>query len=185
MSEYYLISQLPSLDGIGEHTPLPITEERFSELCSLFAGRKTLAELKKLTICPGTDFESSSSSLINRWNENESALRLALGKIRAEKMKKSFEAGIKPIPPELTKTAEAAVTAGNPLDAEIYLNTYRLGFLEAMRPFDSFSDDYLFYYALKLRLLSRIRQFDMSKGKASYKDIYNTVVNGEGSEDAQ
>ena len=29
MAEYYLISQLPSLDGISEATPVPITEERF------------------------------------------------------------------------------------------------------------------------------------------------------------
>ena len=33
MAEYYLISQLPSLDGIGENSPVPITEERFMELC--------------------------------------------------------------------------------------------------------------------------------------------------------
>ena len=36
MAEYYLMSQLPSLDGVGENTPLPITEERFSELCHRF-----------------------------------------------------------------------------------------------------------------------------------------------------
>ncbi len=29
MAEYYLISQLPSLDGISENTPIPITEEQF------------------------------------------------------------------------------------------------------------------------------------------------------------
>lgn len=185
MSEYYLISQLPSLDGIGEHTPLPITEERFSELCSLFTGKRTLTELQKLTVCPVPDFEPSSSSLINKWNENERDLRLALGKIRAEKMKKSFDAGEKPLSPELIKTAEAAVTAGNPLDAEKYLSSCRLAFLESIRPFDSFSDDYLFYYALRLRLLSRIKNFDMSKGKTSYKNIYNTVINGKGTEDEQ
>lgn len=185
MSEYYLISQLPSLDGIGENTPLPITVERFSELCSLFTGKKTLTELKKLTVCPNTDFEPSSSALINKWNENESALRLALGKVRAERMKKSFDTGAKPLSPELIKTAETAVTAGNPLDAEQYLTSCRLAFLESIRPFDSFSDDYLFYYALKLRLLSRIKEFDISKGKTSYKNIYNTVINGKGSEDEQ
>ena len=40
MAEYYLISQLPSLDGISENTPLPITEERFTELCNRFLGEK-------------------------------------------------------------------------------------------------------------------------------------------------
>ena len=31
MAEYYLISQLPSLDGISDGMPLPIGEERFLE----------------------------------------------------------------------------------------------------------------------------------------------------------
>ena len=38
MAEYYLVSQLPSLDGINENTPLPITTERFEELCRRFIG---------------------------------------------------------------------------------------------------------------------------------------------------
>ena len=29
MAAYYLVAQLPSLDGLGERAPLPITEERF------------------------------------------------------------------------------------------------------------------------------------------------------------
>ena len=40
MAEYYFMSQLPSLDGIGEQVPLPITEERFLELCHRFLGKK-------------------------------------------------------------------------------------------------------------------------------------------------
>ena len=40
MAEYYLISQLPSLDGISENTPLPIDEERFFELCGQHLGKK-------------------------------------------------------------------------------------------------------------------------------------------------
>ena len=32
MAEYYLMSQLPSLDGVGENAPLPITEKDFLEV---------------------------------------------------------------------------------------------------------------------------------------------------------
>lgn len=46
MAEYYLISQLPSLDGLGENTPIPVTENQFFELCSRFLGKRALAELK-------------------------------------------------------------------------------------------------------------------------------------------
>lgn len=45
MSMYYLMAQLPSLDGIGENAPPPITEERFHELCHCFLGKKRSATL--------------------------------------------------------------------------------------------------------------------------------------------
>ena len=90
MAEYYLMSQLPSLDGIGENTPLPITEERFSELCHRFLGEKAIRELDRLTLLPPREYEKSSSSLIESWNEGERKLRLALGKVRADKMNKDF-----------------------------------------------------------------------------------------------
>ena len=45
MAEYYLISQLPSLDGIDENMPLPISEEQFLKLCSGFLNKKLQNEL--------------------------------------------------------------------------------------------------------------------------------------------
>ena len=90
MAEYYLISQLPSLDGIHDNAPLPITEERFTELCDRFLKKKAQDELKKLTLSPQKHCESSESGFIAAWNERERNLRFALGKLRAEKMKKQF-----------------------------------------------------------------------------------------------
>ena len=40
MSLYYLTAQLPSLDTVGAGSPLPITEERFVELCHRFLWTK-------------------------------------------------------------------------------------------------------------------------------------------------
>ena len=37
---YYLMSQLPSLDGITEDKDMPITEDRFLELCSRYVSGK-------------------------------------------------------------------------------------------------------------------------------------------------
>ena len=86
MAEYYLISQLPSLDGISESTPIPITGERFLELCDRFLVRKTRSEIRKLTLAPPLIPERSGSSLIEAWNDGERNLRLALGKARADKI---------------------------------------------------------------------------------------------------
>ena len=91
MAEYYLISQLPSLDGIGENVPLPISEERFTELCNRFLNKKMLVAMGKLTLSPPKNFESSGSAFIDDWNESERNLRFSLGKVRADKMKKSFD----------------------------------------------------------------------------------------------
>ena len=178
MAEYYLISQLPSLDGISENTPLPITEERFAELCARFLGKKLQKTMKKLTLSPSKNTECSGSVLIDTWNESERNLRFALGKIRAEKMKKTFDTKNKVFPMEHLQAAGAAVEIDNPLEAEKYLNRYRLEILERLRPMDNFSEDYVLYYGLKLKLLLRLRQFDTKLGETAYKNIYNSILNG-------
>ena len=177
MAEYFLISQLPSLDGISENTPLPITEERFLELCGRFLDEKVLNEIKSLTLVPSRQTVSSNSPLIEAWNNGERALRLALGKVRGEKMGKPFDLQNQNLTQELLKVANTAVEIGNPLEAENFLLNYRLSFLEMLRPTDSFSEEYLIYYALKLKLIIRIRQFDKDLGETTYKDNYDSILN--------
>ena len=180
MAEYYLISQLPSLDGISENIQMPITEERFTELCSRFLSKKAVKELEKLSLMPSRSYEKSSSSLIEAWNEGERNLRLILGKIRADKMNKQFDTGEnKSVPYELLQTVREAVETENPMEAEKLLNSYRLSFLESLRPGDNFSEDFVFYYGLKLKLISRIKQFDAESGEAAYRNIYSSIMNGE------
>ncbi len=179
MAEYYFVSQLPSLDGIGENAPLPITEERFAELCDRFLGKKALAAMSKLTLSPPRVGESSGSALIDTWCESERNLRLALGKARAEKLKKPFDTENKVFSMDYVKTANAAVEIENPMEAEVYLNRFRLETLEALRPTDNFLEDFIFYYALKLKLLLRLRQFDTAAGEKAYKSIYNAILSGE------
>ncbi len=179
MSEYYLISQLPSLDGLNENTPLPITEERFYELCDRFLGKKAKSEIKKLTLLPPKDYEKLASPFIDAWNNGERNLRFALAKIRADKMKKSFDSENNPLPVELIKVATTATETESPLEAEKFLNTYRLEFLETLRPIDSFSEEYVYYYGLKLKLIVHLRQFNSIEGEAAYRNIYNSIINGD------
>jgi len=179
MAEYYFLSQLPSLDGISGNVPLPITEERFLELCHRYLGKKALDEINKLTLIPSREYEKSSSRLIEAWNEGERNLRLALGKVRAEKMKKTYYLGNEYLSTQLVKVAQTAVEMESPLEAENFLNLYRLEFLETLRPMDTFSEDSVFYYGLKLKLLTRERQFQTEIGEKAYKNIYNSIMNGD------
>ena len=182
MAEYYLISQLPSLDGISESTPLPITSERFAELCQSFLGKKARIESEKLTLTPPRNPEKTASALVEKWNEGERCLRLALAKLRADKMNKQFEAEIQSFPAGLLQAARTAVETESPMEAEKFLNRYRLDFLETLRPMDSFSEEYVFYYGLKLRLIERIRKFDQASGETAYRNIYDSIMNADRSE---
>ena len=182
MAEFYLISQLPSLDGISDTSSVPITEERFLELCSRFLGKKAFCILEKLTINPPKELEATGSALVDAWYESERCLRLALAKVRAEKMKKSYEIGNVILPVEHVRAAGVAVEMENPMEAERVLNGYRLRFLDNLRPMDNFSEDFVYYYGLKLKLISRIRQFDTDVGIATYKDIYDSILLGNRSE---
>lgn len=179
MAEYYLMSQLPSLDGIDENTPLPITEEGFLDVCRRFLGKKELTELEQITLTPPRNSVKLGSPLIEAWNEGERNLRLALGKVRADKMKKTFDIGNCYLSAELLRVANTAVEFESPMEAEKYLNDYRLKFLETLRPMDTFSKDSVFYYYLKLKLILRIKNFDVESGKTAYKNIYNSVLMGE------
>lgn len=179
MSEYYLISQLPSLDGISENIPLPITEERFFELCNELSGKKIQNEINKMTLLPSKTYEKSSSSLIESWNIGERNLRLALAKVRADKMKKSFDVENNVLSSELLKVANTAIEIESPMEAEKFLNSYRLEFLETLRPMDNFSEEFVYYYGLKLKLISHIRQFDTNAGEIEYRNIYNSIMNGD------
>ncbi len=182
MAEYYLISQLPSLDGISETTPLPITSERFLELCEGFLNKKAQGELKGLTLLPPRTYEKSTSTLIEQWNDGERKLRLALAKIRADKMNKSFDTENISFSPGLLQAVRTAVEIESPMDAEKFLNNYRLDFLETLRPMDSFSEEFVFYYGLKLKIIERIRTFDAESGEAAYKNIYNSIMDSNRSE---
>lgn len=185
MERYYLISQMPSLDGVSDSTPLPITEERFAELCNRLLDKKSREAFEKLTLSPSKNYESSGCLFVDAWNENERNLRLALCKVRAEKLNKPFDMQNKILPIEYIKAAGTAIEIENPMEAEKYLNRFRLDILETLRPMDAFSEDYIFYYGLRLKLLCRIRQFDKTLGEKAYRDIYNSILNGDSLEEIQ
>ena len=176
MAEYYLISQLPSLDGLSENTPIPVTENQFFELCSRFLGKRAFAELKSISLIPSRTYEKSSSALIEKWNEGERNLRLALATLRADKMNKNFDAGIQSLPVSLLQAVRIAIDIESPMEAEKFLNRYRLEFLETLRPMDSFSEEFVFYYCLKLKLLERMRKFDTHSGETAYRKIYDSIM---------
>lgn len=182
MAEYYLISQLPSLDGLSDNMPVPITEERFFDICQRSLGKKAQSKLRGLSIVPTRTYETSGSDLIEAWNKGERNLRLALGKARAEKLNKQFDTENQTFTAELMQAVRTAVEMESPMEAELFLHRYRLEYLESIRPIDGFSEDFIFYYCLKLKLILRIRQFDAENGRSAYRNIYDSIMSGGGLE---
>jgi len=185
MAEYYFISQLPSLDAAGDTGPLPITTEGFDDLCARHLPGKALAVLRELTLLPPRSCENDRSGFVEAWNAAERGLRLALAKVRAEKMGKPFDTQNAVLSPEQLKFAADAIQLENPMEAEKYLTRCRLTLLEALRPIEPFALDYVFYYGIKLKLLQRIRSFDTAAGIAAYRNIYDSIVGGDTQEVAQ
>jgi hypothetical protein len=64
----------------------------------------------------------------------------------------------------------------SPLAAEQFLNQYRLGVIESMRPLDGFSVDAVFSYGLRLKLAARMKKFNADKGLESYRKIYDGIL---------
>ncbi len=175
MNQYYLMSQLPSLDGLLDAAPLPITMERFLELCEQFLPPKMIKALKGIDLVPPRSAVKTGYKFIDDWNSFERDLRLSLGAVRAEKLGKTFETDVF-VPSEMTQIARIAAEYENPLEAEVFLNGYRIRFLENLRSFDMFCEDAIFYYALKLKIMARIKLFDTEKGTLAYQDIYNSIM---------
>jgi hypothetical protein len=138
--------------------------------------------MKKITLLPSEKEENTGSPFLNAWNQCERNLRFALGHARAGKMNKSFDMGDVTLSEEYIKAANAAVEMENPMEAEVYLNNFRLAMLETFRPMDQFSEDYMIYYGLRLKLMLRIRLFDRKSGEEAYGKIYHSILNGDKTE---
>ena len=172
--QYYLVSQLPDISS--ERSVLPITEKYYRDLCSRFMTGRSLELLNKLSLEPSKMPESTGSSFLDAWYEHERALRYALCQVRAQKMKK--DAGSIPvsITADIVQAARTAVGMESPLSAEQFLYEYRLSVLNNLQPLDTFSEDYVFAYGIKLMLVQRMKVFDKEKGSDSYHKIYDTIL---------
>lgn len=175
-AQYYLVSQLPAIDNLEGRSQLPITEKSFKELCSRFLDKKNMKILESLSLEPPKDETSTGSAFLDKWNDRERCLRLALAQIRALKMKKESEMLPGSCTADILQAARTAVGMDSPLAAEEYLNQYRMDTLKSLTPLDGFCVDAVFAYGLKLMLAQRMKHFDRETGKDSYHKIYDEIL---------
>lgn len=174
-SQYYLMSQLPAIDE-NDSKQLAITEKYFRDLCSRFLDEKSLKVLENLSLEPNKEEVSTGSEFLDKWNDKERCLRLALAQIRAVKMKKESTVLPGSCTADILQAARTAVGMDSPLAAEEFLNQYRMDTLNSMQPIDNFSIDAVYAYGLKLPLCQRMKLFNKEVGKVSYRKIYDEIL---------
>jgi len=172
---YYLMAQLPALSSDTE-IPLPVTEDYFSDLCARFMDKKSLKILKSLSLEPPRENVRTGSAFVDSWYGWERQLRLSLAVIRAGRLNKSFSTDSLSFPADVQQTARTACGFDSPLEAEVFLNNARMDMISRLSPSDGFSTDAVFAYALKLKLLVRIRKFSEEAGVSSYRKIYEKIL---------
>ncbi|MCC8164480.1 MAG: hypothetical protein LIO86_15275 [Lachnospiraceae bacterium] len=183
MSQYYLIAQLPGLEPYEDgKSPLPITEKEFRDACSSFLSEKELEILDGISLIPPREARPTGSELVDAWNREERELRLALAATRASHKGKSFSVDGEVISAPALQAANTAVDLGDPLAAEEYLQSCRMETLDRLRPMDMFCEDAVYCYAIRLKLLTRMRLFDEERGHQSYQNIYHSILNGNSQE---
>lgn len=175
-NQYYLLAQLPSFSASDEKSVLPITEEYFYDLCSRFLDRKSLEQVRELSLVPPRKKKETGSVFLDQWYDAERELRFALAQIRALRLNKKFETENESFSPDIIQAARTATGMDSPLAAEQFLNKYRLSLLDRIRPADDFSVDAVYLYGLRLKLALRIKKFDSEKGLASYQKIYDSIL---------
>ncbi|MDR3311642.1 MAG: hypothetical protein LBS64_00710 [Spirochaetaceae bacterium] len=172
---YYLAAQLPAIPSGSDRAP-PLSGEAFLELCSRFLDKKSMDILRSLSLEPPVKPLKTGSRVVDSWNEMENSLRLALAALRAQKLNKTFDGLAASIRPEALQAARTAMGLDNPLAAEQFLNDFREGCIDRIAGHGTFSTETMYAYALKLKMLIRIRKFNEEAGAASYHKIYDHIL---------
>ena len=150
-----------------------------AEFRELARGKMSSAEAAVLDYCtldPGFSAPPTHSAFINRWREWERTLRLNLGKSRAQKLKRSEAADAPEHPAAAVTAAKNALALESPLDAEILLDKARWDAIEEFQGINTFSEDAIYAYLLKLLLMERRTAFKNEEGFTEYKALYAAIL---------
>ncbi|AEF83828.1 conserved hypothetical protein [Treponema primitia ZAS-2] len=188
-SYYYLAAQLPNL-VYGQSAP--INFGYFEELAEKFLDATDKAFFDMISLAPdslgpegdGTPSyaelpRSTGCEFIDKWREWERALRLNLARYRSQRLKRDNVVSVEPplLPVEASAAAARAVAVSDsPLEAEEILDKARWDLIGSIQGLDSFSQDIIFAYKLKLLILERRLSFKTEEGFKEYKSLYAAIL---------
>ena len=164
-SYYYLVASLPDLHA-GEK--MPISYPEFLKLCEGNVSKEEYELLRTLNL------EKPGNRASKKWAEFYGVLSMELIMRRSELLGKPF---LKEFDrdEDIAALAASALSAKNPLEAELFLLEKEFENLDDIVGDHYFDGIYLFVYAIKLRLLERRSCFDKEKGREEFRRIMDTV----------
>ena len=164
-SYYYLISSLPDLRTDGD---MPLTYEEFLDMCRSDVSEDKMQILENLTL------SSTKGPILKEWSEFYGNLTKELNSQRSARLGKQYPVSFDK-DYTLTQVAAAAIAAKNPLEAEKILLDCEFDNLDSLVGLHAFDDEYLFGYAIKLKLLERQSCFEQKKGEKEFKHLFDQV----------
>lgn len=164
-SYYYLISSLPDLRTDGD---MPLTYAEFLDMCRSDVSEDKMQILENLTL------SSTKGPILKEWSEFYGNLTKELNSQRSARLGKQYPVSFDK-DYTLTQVAAAAIAAKNPLDAEKILLDCEFDNLDSLVGLHAFDDEYLFGYAIKLKLLERQSCFVKEKGQKEFKRLFDQV----------
>ncbi len=186
---YYLMAQLPSLTTGS----VPgISYKDFLLLAERFLSSSDVRILRSVSLVPPREEVKTGSSVVDGWFRKERALRLALARVRAGKLKRTDSSALGGMEassvsemvsayPEISLAVKNAAAMEDPLEAERYLDKVRISFVRELGNGHFFDSEAVFAYAFMLLLLEREEAFSVESGRSAYMDIYNSILNVENS----
>lgn len=180
-SYYYLMAQVP---GILPGSPVILTSEAFRELSGRFLSAADKRVLATLSLEPPRIDAPVASRFLAAWYSRERALRLALSRVRASRLKRDASLSMSE-DEDVRKSRDAsviaknAVTFDNPLSAERYLDSVRTSWVDDLSTGHYFDSDAVFAYAIRLLLRERADRFTAQDGREAYSAIYNQILGEE------
>ena len=174
---YYFIASLPHVN-YGDKPPFSSNE--FRAQCDSFLSRRDAALANCCNFDPKLIIETdkpTGSAFIDFILLRERVVNQTLANLRAAKLKRPSPVEHLLNMPRAESVAKAAFEMDDPLEAELYLDRSRWGFLnEIVDDVSYFSVNTIFAYLFKMQLLERKQVYDAIKGAEAYKEHYNTIL---------
>jgi hypothetical protein len=160
---FYLITQLP---GINFDEPAPITLYNFLEEAKKWLTQKHFRTLKRVI---DGEIAAASSSALSAFKAFSQSLQNDIYQYRLAKRRQQ---DYKPVvvPAHIFKI-------DNPLEREKHLMKLQWDFLDNLASDHHFDIEAVIIYALKLKILERLKQFDKQQGAEIYQSISKRETN--------